>query len=235
LAPVSAGTVVFGTFWGIGALAVSGDLAVVDQNTSLKFVDLSTPGAPTHVATLPYSGILRGLEVSDGIVYATYHDGLMEVIDARVPSLPVLKGSSVSSREHKHLDLSADALVMVESGSLVVYHRECLDGETSVGVVDDGSPPGDVRMRLAAPSPNPFNPSTEIRFELAAPGRATLEVFDLTGRRVRTLLRSELPAGPHAATWNGTDDAGRDVPAGVYVARLQVGERVEARKLALIK
>jgi len=91
------------------------------------------------------------------------------------------------------------------------------------------------RFGLAACAPNPFNPSTRIEFELAADGPARLAVFDLLGRRVATLFEGEHAAGRHAAWWHGLNDAGRAVASGVYVARLESGGRVAARKLLLVK
>jgi dipeptidyl aminopeptidase/acylaminoacyl peptidase len=74
---------------------------------------------------------------------------------------------------------------------------------------------------LSTGTPNPFRASTTVRFALPAPGRADLVVFDVAGRRVRTLVSGELNAGVHAPVWDGRDDAGRRVAAGVYFVRLK--------------
>jgi len=68
--------------------------------------------------------------------------------------------------------------------------------------------------------PNPFNPRTTLRFDLAASGRARVAIFDLRGRRVALLLDAELGAGEHELVWDGKDDAGRTVASGTYLARL---------------
>jgi hypothetical protein len=91
------------------------------------------------------------------------------------------------------------------------------------------------RTALLAGEPNPFNPRTEIRFELAAPGRAELAVHDLAGRRVRTLVAEKLPAGRASVTWDGRDDAGRELPSGVYLCRLRAGGTADMLKLSLVK
>jgi len=88
---------------------------------------------------------------------------------------------------------------------------------------------------LAAPAPNPFNPRTELRFTLARAGRVRLVLYDLAGRRVRELVSGELPAGPHAVTWRGEDDAGRRLGSGVYLARLQAGGTVQTRRLVMVR
>lgn len=84
-------------------------------------------------------------------------------------------------------------------------------------------------------TPNPFNPSARVAFELAAGGRAVLEVFDVRGRLVRRLVDTELAAGRHEALWDGRDDAGSAAPSGTYVARLRLDGVVSSRKMQLLK
>jgi len=88
---------------------------------------------------------------------------------------------------------------------------------------------------LAQNSPNPFNPSTRISFTLPQDGPVQLAVYDLSGRLVRTLLSGALPAGDHAAVWDGRDDAGTQAASGVYVYRLQTAEGLLTRKMMLVK
>lgn len=83
--------------------------------------------------------------------------------------------------------------------------------------------------------PNPFNPETSIEFSLAAPGRIQVLVFDVSGRRVATLVDERLPAGPHTARWLGRDDRGRPVNSGVYFVQLRSPEGVQTRKMMLVK
>jgi hypothetical protein len=92
-----------------------------------------------------------------------------------------------------------------------------------------------VRLSLAENYPNPFNPKTTINFDLPRPSRVELAVYDLSGRRVATLVSDELDAGRHAITWLGRDDADRQVASGVYFYRLQAGDEVMNRKMMLVK
>jgi hypothetical protein len=82
-------------------------------------------------------------------------------------------------------------------------------------------------------TPNPFRLVTDIRFELAREGRATLEVFDPSGRLVRRLLRGALSPGSHAVQWDGTGDSGQRVAAGVYRVRLEVAGETATRWIVL--
>ncbi|MBK7703679.1 MAG: T9SS type A sorting domain-containing protein [bacterium] len=88
---------------------------------------------------------------------------------------------------------------------------------------------------LLAPHPNPFNPTTTLAFTLERPQDVRLTIHDLAGREVRRLVDVRLPAGRHTSPWDGRDRAGQALPAGTYLARLQAGDRVETRKLSLVK
>ncbi|MBK9472220.1 MAG: CotH kinase family protein [bacterium] len=88
--------------------------------------------------------------------------------------------------------------------------------------------------RLVA-APNPFNPRTELRFEMASGGFATLEMFDIAGRRVRVLAAGALAAGPQAWTWDGCDDAGRSLPSGTYLGRLRTPGGAATVKVQLVR
>ncbi len=89
--------------------------------------------------------------------------------------------------------------------------------------------------RLAQNIPNPFNPSTTIRFSLAARGHATIAVFDAGGRWVRTLVDDDRAAGDHAVQWDGRDTGGRPVASGVYFCRLTSGSAIVSKKMVLLK
>jgi hypothetical protein len=75
-------------------------------------------------------------------------------------------------------------------------------------------------VALLPPSPNPFVEAASLAFEVATPGRVTLEIFDVSGRRVARILDAEVEGGAHTARWDGSDSGGRRCAAGVYLARL---------------
>jgi hypothetical protein len=72
-------------------------------------------------------------------------------------------------------------------------------------------------LQLAPPVPNPTGMATAVRYTLADAGPATIEVFDLGGRRVRALWSGLRPAGEHEARWDGRDEGGRPVASGIYL------------------
>lgn len=84
--------------------------------------------------------------------------------------------------------------------------------------------------------PNPFNPATQIRFNLTEPAVVGIDVFDMRGHRVRRLCRGlECEAGAGSVAWNGKDDAGRQVPTGVYFFRMMSGTDVTSGKMLLVE
>ena len=89
--------------------------------------------------------------------------------------------------------------------------------------------------RLGAPYPNPFNPSTTIRFELAARGPVRVRVFDAQGRLIRDLVHGEYPAGRHEVIWDGRDDQGGGLSSGVYFLRYDTAEYAATKKMTLLK
>ena len=92
------------------------------------------------------------------------------------------------------------------------------------------------RIVLDQNSPNPFNATTRIRFGLPATARVTLEIYNVRGERVATLLQDEQrPAGYHSVVWNGTNHAGRLVASGVYLCRMRAGAAALTRRLVLLE
>ena len=83
--------------------------------------------------------------------------------------------------------------------------------------------------------PNPFNPSTAIRYDLATAGPVRLSVYDLVGQRIRQLLDDHRSAGHHQLEWNGADENGIVVASGVYLLRLETDRGVLVRKMSMIK
>jgi len=88
---------------------------------------------------------------------------------------------------------------------------------------------------LAQNYPNPFNPTTEIKFSIAKSSRVTLTIYDLLGRKVKTLVNSNLNAGLHKVTWNGTNESGKKVGSGLYLYRIESDNFVKTKKMVLLK
>jgi len=105
---------------------------------------------------------------------------------------------------------------------------------TVTGVQNPGVIPTD--FSLDQNYPNPFNPSTRISFSLPKEAPVTLEIFNMLGVKIRTLIAGETKnAGIQTISWDGKDDAGLNMPSGVYLYRIHAGSFLASKKMTLLK
>lgn len=113
-----------------------------------------------------------------------------------------------------------------------------------IGALDVGCSPTDVAngdkslptvLALHQNYPNPFNPTTTIEYSLPKRANVTVEIFNILGQSVRTLVNEAKAAGIHRVEWNGTTSDGNQVSSGIYLYRIQAGEFVESKKMLLLK
>jgi hypothetical protein len=123
-----------------------------------------------------------------------------------------------------------DQDVFAGNAEVMVYNPQPI-----VDVDEPGNPGFPISFELTQNRPNPFNPSTTIEYSLPERSQVTIEVFNVLGQRVRTLVNETKPAGIYRIEWDGVDDAGKSVSTGVYLYRLQAGDVVHTKKMLLIK
>ncbi len=134
---------------------------------------------------------------------------------------------------------TANPTSSIFSGSVgwALYDTTCSGGsggpDFSIGQVASS---GLTKWGLSPPRPNPFNPTCELSFTLPTSGASvSLAVYDLSGRRLRTLFSSIADGREHHVQWNGHDERGHPVSSGVYFACLQIGSELRSRKLVVLK
>ena len=134
--------------------------------------------------------------------------------------------------------------VALDTATIIVTADDGHEGVTSASFTTMVSPivsverPGEELPKtftLHQNYPNPFNPETRINYELAEATKVNLVIFNLLGQKVRSLVNTLKQAGYHSVVWNGQDLNGKDVPSGVYVYRINAGNFVDSKKLALIR
>jgi len=117
--------------------------------------------------------------------------------------------------------------------SLVAADQRIVIEESGGTGVGEGAPSG---IRLYANYPNPFNPKTLIRFSLDEAASVNLAIFDLGGRKVRSLAKAKsFTAGMHSIQWDGSDDEGHPQGSGIYFYRLKAGDYVAMKKMTMLK
>ncbi|NOY78751.1 MAG: ammonia-forming cytochrome c nitrite reductase subunit c552 [Calditrichaeota bacterium] len=149
---------------------------------------------------------------------------LAKLEEAQTNLFLVQSDESEGFHNHKYqMDLLAD--VIQKSNEIL----------NATGVKEETVAGSPTKFELFQNYPNPFNPSTKITYELPRASYVTLEVFNILGNRVCTLVKGKKKAGRHSIVWDGKDDLGHAVPNGVYVYRIQAGHRVDYRKMTLLK
>ena len=111
--------------------------------------------------------------------------------------------------------------------------------DTLSGVEDTPSPNLPTRPYLSQNYPNPFNSITAIGYQLSGvsgrPMAVTLKVYNLLGKRVKTLVDTQKEAGIYLVCWDGTDDGSKSVASGIYFYRIEVGEYSQTRKMVILR
>jgi glycosidase len=121
------------------------------------------------------------------------------------------------------------------TGLSLAGHEVAIYEFASANGVDAGDDlPGD-SLRLELNYPNPFGPSTTIRYSLPAPSHVRLSVYDVAGREVAVIAEGVREAGPHEVLWDGTDRNGPPMSAGVYFVRLEAGGESMTSKMMLVR
>ena len=184
-------------------------------------------------------------EFSNNYLEMTYSgtDLLTYQFDYEVDWVTVLGGDgSLENGESQFITFNFNSLFMSPGfyegnvylnsnmGSILIYLQMVILEPLGIG---DGTIP--MKFAVSANYPNPFNPST--RFTISIPDRSNVStsVFDLKGRRIATLLNSELDTGVYDLTWQGKNDIGSQVSAGIYILRVDAGKYHHNQKMIYIK
>ncbi|MBU1699514.1 MAG: PQQ-binding-like beta-propeller repeat protein [Candidatus Eisenbacteria bacterium] len=172
----------------------------------------------------------------DGYIeYHSHNDILNDAVGHWIELEIPFDGDGVWTRtDHGNVSLSEIHSLRIHADTWDCGFSLWVDGvsfDYDPASVDPAEQP--LRLALSHNAPNPFMAATELHFALPRAEAVDLAVFDVMGRRVRTLLAGTLEAGRHNATWNGRDDAGHPAGAGVYFARLRVGSSTLERKMIL--
>lgn len=148
------------------------------------------------------------------------------LIEIPIMVLPMGKnGSSATIHVHAEAEMEAKSGGGAEESVPEILHGLNVNGQ------QDRTPSVVVHGNI----PNPFNPTTKIRFAIAEAGPVTVTVYDTAGRMVRTLLDEHLTAGAHSVTWNGRNDMGTDVSSGVYFYVVRTPAKSAIQKMTLVK
>ena len=215
-------------------------------------VDLH-PGAPgnldyacvDHVVTLTWDAVTEnadGSPIDDLAGYVIWKDvPPFGNVDAPVDTV-----WDAGATEYQHIDVTDLVLLYTATGldaanqtGPISNFTETVIPSTCTGIGGDApGTPGASRTALAQNHPNPFNPSTTLRYSVSeadAGQPVQLAIYDARGELVKTLVTGTATLGSHAVVWNGVADNGAGVASGIYFSRLEVGSTHEVRSMVLLK
>jgi hypothetical protein len=208
--------------------------ATLDDGTNGAYLLELTGPVPVRVSGLAAVVVGREVEVRWSTSLEVAHDGF-QVYRSRAIDGPWVRLNDELVRGHGEYAFVDDA---VEGDHVYFYRLGAVDlsgAETYYGPVTVTTPVWNRwATRLEGAQPNPFRRSTDLLFSLARPGRVELTIHDVTGRRVADLSQAQLSPGEHTVSWNGRDENGRELPAGVYFARLRSGDQETTSKVVRI-
>jgi len=113
--------------------------------------------------------------------------------------------------------------------------RIILGNESFASANSDGIPLVPLDFALEQNYPNPFNPETTIRYQLKEISDVRLEIYNVLGQKVRTLIDDRVDTGSHSVLWDGRNDNGVSIASGVYIYRITAGNFVKSRKMVLVR
>ncbi len=221
-------------YQGMGCVAVTGSHAyLLGRDSRFQVIDISNPQHPRAIACVPVlasgGSPPPGIAVSGNTVYLAGDDCGVQVVDVGDPLRPRYLGS-IHTGVCGDVAVSDDHIYIAswESG-LQVGSKQCerspgsSEGAESVPALD------------LAVSPSPA--SGRASLQLTLPVRCTVRaaVYDIMGRKVRTLHDGELPAGRHDLRWNGRDEMERKVAPGVYLTRLATAEGTRTARVVMLQ
>ncbi|MCP4582134.1 MAG: S8 family serine peptidase [candidate division Zixibacteria bacterium] len=135
---------------------------------------------------------------------------------------------------------SVTAAFAILGGNSLEALQEVADAATQkyynmTDIADQPQPGLPLVFGIAGNYPNPFNPTTIIKFSIARPAQVELEIYDILGRKVNTLISGFKTSGAYEITWNSRDSRGRDVASGMYFIKLQSGQQSSVEKMMLLR
>jgi hypothetical protein len=213
------------------------DELITNPGADISIWDIAEPSFPVRAGQIADAdATVHNIYVVGNLAYVAYYSAGLKVFDLTDPTRPVLAGQYDTSRRTGEGFLGAIGCdARSPDGHIYVCDIENGLFAFTVAPANADAAPSQADFRLAQNAPNPFNPSTVIPFELMRGGRVVLDVFDVTGGRVRSLLDDVLPPGLHQKDWDGRDQSGREVASGVYFYRMRAADRSETRRMLLLK
>jgi len=186
------------------------------ENFDFKIANIDKEKSTVIIALIPmvYGGDKPDLEVGKGVIANL----VFRIDDPAVQSIE-LTPTSTKNPDHSLMFLTSETGSEVkEVTPEIIGMTVALNGSEAVDAVLP------TQFALMQNAPNPFNPTTVVAYDLPKPAHVRLEIFNVLGQRVRTLVDNNQPAGTQSVTWDGNDNSGASVASGIYFYRISAGD-----------
>ena len=150
------------------------------------------------------------------------------------------QGSTSTPHDYEYVDRTVEAnsdywylIETISTDGLRTFYGPFEATVSSAAESDISTAPNE--FSLSPNYPNPFNPSTQISYQLPRASQVTLTIYDILGNRVNSLVNELQPAGVYQVTWDGTNSRGQRLESGIFIYELQAGDQVLYQKMTMIK
>lgn len=204
-------------------------LYIGGTGSAIWAIDIQDPTQPTPIGWLPFEA--KDLVLQGDFLLAPGSQGVT-LVECRNPA-ELKSVGFFSTWDHAQAVALVDSYMLVGGSDLIVALKHC-PSLTNVDSVYDFPEP-QLGWTYLKGVPNPFNPRIEISFESSKAQHLSLEVYDLTGRKVATLASGIFAARDHRVEWNGRDSQGKAAASGFYFVLLRGEQKMQAIKVTLVR
>ena len=204
-------------------ISILGDLMFVAGPGFLRIYDLADPINPDMLGHYEFQGYGWALSVDENFACLTNRDNGVEVVSIADPHNPTWIASYDTPGRAWGIDIIGDLIYIADEDSLQILRL------TQTEISEDAVQPP-ASFSLAQNYPNPFNAQTAIRYDLPVSSDVRIEVYDILGRKIQTLVSENQEAGAHKAVWDASN-----IPSGIYFYRIQAGDYAESKSCVLLK
>jgi hypothetical protein len=206
-------------------VCVNNDRAyIVDASWGLTVVDVSDPRNPERVCSYEIQGGTYSIAIYNDLVYIANSSNGFLILDVSNLDSIVQVGFYDTPGLTKEITLYNGLIYVADGTNLGIYRY------TNQGIIKENMIKSPSGFLLNPAYPNPFNSMTNIRYQLPEASKVSIQIFDIQGREIVTLINDNVKAGYYNVIWNAPDN-----PAGVYLLRIEAGSYRATRKVVLVK
>jgi hypothetical protein len=205
----------------------------IEYNGPVRGIEFELKFDPTMVNVMPPS--LLNFQENVMVSYSEKEEGILKILAAD------LQGGHIEATDNSYMSIPVEFMGNERENSFVNLEGIKLAGaDGSLIYTVSRTNSSEVKVipgafALHQNFPNPFNPSTEIRFDLPEAGNVNLAIYNLMGQKIRTLSSDNMTPGYHAIIWDGTNDIGSQVATGMYFYSIQSSEFQATKKMLFLK